>query len=860
MAVTDIDFELFVDAVYRLGVEQAANNFGASGRYLTEEVDELVAEYRRRADNAQNGYPPKIIAVPQREPWYAGPCPDDRYWPALRQNIETAGRIPPDQIDNLDSSTTKIIAYTRKPVAGNWKSKGLILGHVQSGKTTNFTAVIAKAVDIGYNLVVVLSGIHNGLRTQTQQRLEDDLCELHRDGWITLTGTDRDFRTPPYTLESVLPNVADRKAVLLVVKKNATVLRKLLRWLEASSQNGGMRNVKALVVDDEADQATVATARINPLIRGILGALPRHTFVGYTATPFANVLIDPSDDDDLYPRDFILSLPPPARYFGTEMIFGRDDPDDDDAAVDGHDMVRIIPDGEAALLRPPRNTPFEPDLTPTLEEAILWFWIATAARRARGDVDHSTMLVHTSMKTAVHAAFRDPIELFRREVLALLDQDEPGFETRLRDLWDRETTRVPTADFPGLNLTTPAFETVRGELRDVVVDTKIVLDNSRSPERLDYRSGPVTAIAIGGNTLSRGLTLEGLVVSFFIRAASAYDTLLQMGRWFGFRIGYEDLPRIYMTSDLRNWFRHLAMVEHEIRLDISRYEQQDLTPLDFGPRIRTHPTLLATQKLGAARQAFTSYGGRRVQTRYFRHRDPDWLNGNLIAASTLVSAIDSARCPAEDRGDGVVLWRDVPVHLVRGFIDDYTPHDDSPDLDSRLLLSYIDKEVTDDSLMRWSVAVMSARDGSNGHVQLGDRTFGRIVRARLADGEADRADIKTLMSKEHRVIDLDISQRDARRHPEEQLMLMRNADLVHRDRGLLLLYPIDPASQPEAAHRNSREALDAAADVIGMALVFPGNARQSVRNSFIQVDLSTLPLEDDDETDDLIENDPDDED
>jgi hypothetical protein len=857
---TDEDFEDLATLARQHGLEEALRRWAR--RNGEEQAHALRAEYERRARSAQKGFPPTIIALPHGDPWYSGPLASDRYWPALRSYLDSDSGLSPAQVEKIDAASTKIVAYTNDPTAKAWSTKGLVVGHVQSGKTTNFTAVIAKAVDLGYNLVVVLSGIHNGLRRQTQERLQVQLCQLHSDGWIEQTTLDKDFTRPPHTFESILPPDEARKAVLCVVKKNAAVLRKLVAWLERSSRNGDLRRVKALIIDDEADQASVATPKINPLIRELLGILPRCTFVGYTATPFANVLIDPSVDD-LYPEDFILNLPEPDGYFGTKMIFGRDElPDrEGDGPVDGYDMVRVIPDDQAASLRPPRTGTFTPQLPPSLEHAVLWFWLATAARRARGAAGHSTMLLHTSMNTTVHEAFRPPLLALQRELLADLVNGDADRSAQLSKLWEEESSRVPAAEF---GLSTPEFSAVEAHLEAVITETGIVLDNSKSMERLSYGNAPVTAIAIGGNTLSRGLTLEGLVVSYFIRAAKAYDTLLQMGRWFGFRRGYEDLPRIFMTNELRNWFRHLATVEEEVRNDIARYEEQVLTPRAFGVRIRTHPTLLVTQKLGAARQAFTSYGGRRVQVRYFEHKDADWLNMNLVAAQTLVADLDAAAGAVEVRADGSTLWRDVPVSHVQTFLRNYEVHEDSPDLDRQLVLSYIDKELAAGSLSKWSVAVMGSADHANGEVALGTRTFGRIVRARLLDDVTTRADIKTLMSKEHRVADLDISPADARGMPEEKLMNARNADPGHKNQGLLLLYPIDPMSSPDnlrAGARHTRERLAAVGDVIGMGLVFPGNADLTVQNSYISVDLSAVtPLEEPDETEDVIDMDAEDSD
>lgn len=857
----DDDFAEFTDSVRRWGLEPAHARWA---RRLDEgQAGALRAEYDRRTTLAVEGFPPKIFSLPGRQGWYAGPLEGDQFWPAVRGYLEQHRSLPQDQIELLDQASTKIIAHTADPRLAHSDSRGLVVGHVQSGKTTNFTAVIAKAIDVGYNLVIVLSGIHNGLRRQTQERLQVQLGAGHGGRLVEMTTLDHDFSTPPHTLESVLPPDNERGAILCIVKKNAAPLGKLVRWLETAQHTGTLGRVKALVIDDEADQASVATPKINPLIRKVLGVLPRKTFIGYTATPFANVLIGTDDADDLYPKDFILSLPEPEQYFGPRMIFGRDELPGrhEDGPVDGLDMVRQVPADDAGALRPPRSGSFNPMLPDSLVDAVLWFWLATAAKRARGLSDHSTMLVHTTMRIGVHDALADPLNELRRDVLRQIRGG--GSEvtwvrvdgtTASRDLvefWKQENDRLwndrPTRRYlrDEYDLTRTDFDKVREQLEDAVEDTKVVLEHSRSLERLSYANGTVTAIAVGGNTLSRGLTLEGLVVSYFIRAANAYDTLMQMGRWFGFRTGYEDLPRIYMTDELKDWFRHLAAVEEEIRLDIASYEQQTMRPTDFGVRIRTHPKLLVTQKLGAARQAYTSYGGRRLQVRYFKHRDSEWLEGNLTAASALIEA---ARRTGDPKAfdTGAHLWRDVPVRDVLDFLGSYEVHEDSPDMNREMLRKYIEAEVGADSLDRWSVAVVGGEDDTLGAVTLGEYSYNRLVRSRLKDGNPDRADIKTLMSKEHRVLDLSITQAAARRSSEESLMNMRQADPVHRTRGLLILYPIDALSPPADEETLTREPLAALETVIGLALVFPGDKADAVKNSYISADVTaSRPAEDD---------------
>lgn len=856
--MTDDDpiWTTFVHLAHAYGVDKAHSL--TTETHGAERANQYHSRFINEARKIQTGYPPNIVAGPVGQGWYAGPL-GGRYWPKLFEHLRTTGHLSDEALEKLDSTTSKIIAYTPDPSKPSWRSLGLVVGYVQSGKTTNFTGVIAKAVDVGYNLVIVLTGIHEGLRKQTQGRLEAQLCDLDREGWKPVTTVESDFRRPPMPLESLLPT-AGIGAALMVVKKNAAVLRKVHRWIADAERKGGLVKVKALIIDDEADQASIQTKRINPLIYKLIERFPRVTYIGYTATPFANVLDDLDSDTSLYPRSFILNLPRPDGYFGAESIFGRDElPEDgEEGPIDGYDMVRTVPSDDATALVPRRGQPFDPQMTDSLASAIRWFVLATATRRVRGDTGHSTMLVHTSMRTDAHMALQDPV---RSQLAWLKGRIEAGDEVvieELRRLWDKETSAVPASEW---GLLKPSFNDVMAEVPSVLSDTRVILDNCRSTDRLDYSSGPVTAIAIGGNTLSRGLTLEGLVVSYFVRAAKAYDTLLQMGRWFGFRHGYEDLPRIYMTDDLKDWFRHLSTVEHEVRKDIEFLETQSLTPTDFAVRVRTHPALLVTAKLGNnVRQAYVSYGGRRVQVRYFKHLDADWLAANLNAASALVAAVDSeSGVQVEERSDGSVVWRDVPVGHVVSFLDAYQVHEDSPDLDRALLRKYIEKEVANGSLTRWSVAVLGLKSPERGTVQLGNRTFGRIIRSRLADNNPERADIKTLGSKEDRVTDMLPLPGVSRRTSEARLAQLRQEHPVYRTRGLLILYPIDPESPPKPSERGERETrapLGAVTDVIGLALVFPGNAARSVQQSYIAADLSTAePIEEPEDVEDVVEGD-----
>lgn len=784
---------------------------------------------------------PHAVVLGNRDTWYTGPQAKDRCWPAIVAELRKNGWPQDPAIDDLDDSSTRVVSLLNHPKERLFSTRGLVVGYVQSGKTTNFTSVMAKAADRGYKLFIVLAGIHNGLRRQTQARLVQQLVEPNPAMWSQLTGLDKDF-TPTENPASYFGK-SNKTHVLCVVKKNATVLRKLARWLEKASDYLG--DCPALIIDDEADQATVATKSINPLILSIMGCLPKSAYVGYTASPFANLLIDPSAAN-LYPKDFIVNLPKPAGHFGTEVLFGRYalDGDDPEQVDDGHDMIRSIPEDDVPCVRPESRADvegFEPVITDTLRSAVEYFWLVTAARRVRGIGNpHNTMLIHTSVNTSVHNSFRRPLEHLRDTAAQSLE--DAGFVARLHHLWDWENARVPAEDF---GETKVAFGQLVQELPGVLASCRVIMDNSSSEDRLDYENGPVVAIAVGGNTLSRGLTLEGLSVSYFVRAVSAYDTLLQMGRWFGFRNGYADLPRIWMTDELAEWFRHLATVETEMRRDIDTYMTEDETPLTFAVRLRTHPALRVTAaaKMRDAVTAASSYGGKRVQTHYF-HINANWLRGNIHAAHTLVAASVAHAGRVDERPtDGRYVFREVPHDLVIDFLSAYKFHEKSPENDADLIIDYIRKRVsTAGSLQRWNVAIVGNPKGEDFAFASGV-SVGLNTRARLAipNPVPDFADIKTLMSRRDAGVDLS---GEVGKLPDEGIMDLRRLQLPNT--GLLVLYPIDKVSDPSPS-KKLRAPLNAEEHLIGVGLVFPKPLNEdSTVEKYISANLSNVRIEDED--------------
>ncbi|MFD9337288.1 Z1 domain-containing protein [Streptomyces sp. NPDC060028] len=836
------NYETFVALLDRFPPAEAVKRLEAFG--VSQDIMRRIREqHEQQTVRIRELEEPQSVVLGNRDTWYTGPQTGDKCWPAIVELLRKDGWPQEPAIRSLDDSSTRITSLLNHPKEREFSTRGLVVGYVQSGKTTSFTSVMAKAADRGYKLFIVLAGVHNGLRRQTQARLVQQLVEPNPSQWSQLTGLDKDF-TPQENPASYFGN-SNKTHVLCVVKKNATVLRKLSRWLKSASDY--LKDCPALIIDDEADQATVATKSINPLILSIMESLPKSAYVGYTASPFANLLIDPSSHD-LYPQNFVVNLPKPKGHFGTEVLFGRYalDGEDPNEVDDGHDMIRSVPKDDVPCVRPPTRDEvegFEPVITDTLRRAVEYFWLVTAARRVRGTGNaHNTMLIHTSVHTSVHNSFKRPLLHLRDRAAQTLS--DPERLARLRRLWEEETAHVPAEEFGEKPV---PFEKLLGKLPAVLDDCRIIMDNSSSEDRLDYENGPVVAIAVGGNTLSRGLTLEGLSVSYFVRAVSAYDTLLQMGRWFGFRNGYADLPRIWMTDELAEWFRHLATVETEMRRDIDVYLTESEDPLTFAVRLRTHPALRVTAaaKMRDAVTAASSYGGKRVQTHYF-HTDAAWLSRNTQAARTLVEASVASSVRADERPeDGRYVFRDVPHDVVIDFLGSYEFHEDSPENDRDLIIDYIRKRVSRaGSLGRWSIAVIGNPAGERDFTFTSGVTVGRITRARLKSkgGKDGTADIKTLMSRRDAAVDLT---GDTARLTEKGIMDLRRAQAP--DTGLLVLYPIDKDSEPHPSKEQSRSALQAEEHVIGVGLVFPAPRHgDSTVEKYISAKLPAGLLEEED--------------
>jgi hypothetical protein len=438
----------------------------------------------------------------------------------------------------------------------------------------------------------------------------------------------------------------------------------------------------------------------------------------------------------------------------------------------------------------------------------------------------------------------------RRKTEALLSAAEETFLADLRRLWADETSRV-AAD--SLGEQPVEFDDVLELLPKVVSDTDIIMDHYRSGDRLDYEAGPATVIAVGGNTLSRGLTLEGLVVSVFVRSSDVYDTLLQMGRWFGYRPGYTDLPRIYMPAQVIRWFTHLATVEAEMRLEIERLLVEHQTPMQLAVRIRCHPQMRVTapSKGRTKVRAAAAYGGALVESRYFpaapENSALEWHQRNAAAVETLLNAATAGGTADGSMPAGRILWRGVAGEDVVRFVEGYDFHERSTNAASGLMSDYIRKRMADGGLVGWNVGVVgTVPKVPEAAVNLpGDRSVGYVTRTRLGiSRDDDVADIKTLTGPRDEGLDLTIAD-----DVEVNRTLLQQARVAQQpETGLVLLYPIDALSK---ATRSDRADLNVPGSLVwGVALVFPkpsSGKDVAVEYDYVVADLSRVFPESTDE-------------
>jgi hypothetical protein len=641
--------------------------------------------------------------------WYRRLSEDNwKYWKNYRQHLEYDLGLSSNVLTTLGEETLRTLGLLSDPQqAGSWSRRGMVIGHVQSGKTANYLGLISRAADSGYRVIIIIAGIHNNLRTQTQRRTDEGFigkksespAELtgvgnlnsSRDFPITLTTTQSDFTVK--TANSMIAGLdAIRTPLVFVVKKNASVLKRLHKWLKdlnAHQATGQIMEHPLLIIDDEADNASINTnepeldpTKINGHIRSILKLFRKNCYVGYTATPFANIFIDPEAtseaiDQDLFPSDFIHCLEAPTDYAGAERIFGG-----------GNLQHTVINLDDIDGIIPPKH---KKDLAVTtlpqsLSNALGTFIVAGAIRLKRGQNKHQSMLVNVSPYQHVQRQVRDllaeKMEKIKDAVryshalspAAGLKQPELKY---LKDLFDRY--------YGSLEI---SWKDILPFLNEAADKIKVRAINSGSADTLDYqayqdRGETLHVVAVGGYALSRGLTLEGLMVSYISRSTKMYDTLMQMGRWFGYRPGYADICRIWMGSEMQRWYGHITQALEELRQQIKQMARDGRTPRDFALYVQTSPDALLITAANKMRHTHTltvktDYSGRLKETDIVS-AEPKVTLHNLEMIKSFHNSLENgsiskAQPPAGVKWRKSDVWREVPKENIEKFLDGFHVH------------------------------------------------------------------------------------------------------------------------------------------------------------------------------------------
>lgn len=669
------------------------------------------------------------------------------YWNRFKEHFKTKD-IASSVLKRTDTDTNRILSLLGDPKSySGFPCRGMVIGDVQAGKTNNYSALINKAADVGYKLIIILTGTVEDLRQQTQERLDNDFVgsisiagKSNKDPETRTIGVGRsDDSRLPFCLtdreDDIKKNPRYRistisEPILVVTKKNKFPLQRLVTWLtsEVNAKNGAVEQ-PVLIIDDEADNASVNTGKddedpktINRLIREVLAACRRVSYVAYTATPFANIFIHPDSEgdravtDDLFPKDFIVALEPPNNYCGASFFF-RNPEVTERACIEIEDASEHLP----ITHRPGVAVTSIPE---SLKNSIGVFLLACAIkdiRRKRYLIKHAhdSMLINMSRLTTVQSDITPHVD-------AVLDE-----------YWDAITVHVsrdkPESKSEVMNelfrLWRKHYESNTDELWNEVCCSlsemekpKTVTVHSKSGDSLIYNTnGPKKQIAIGGLKLSRGLTLEGLVISYFYRRSMMYDSLMQMGRWYGYRDGYQDLLRIWITSESLDWYAHISEASDDLREQAAEMQRRKMTPSEFGLRVQASPDALMVTAANKMRTAKTITTRLRFDNKLWEtdcvDSRPEVIAANFNEFSRFLSEIKGKKYQGYDIPEHHkqhIHFRDVDVDQVVTCLKALRNHPSCGFwAENDLFLQYIEGRSRDE-LAKWDVFVYQPKKPNEG--------------------------------------------------------------------------------------------------------------------------------------------------
>lgn len=780
-----------------------------------------------------------------------------RRWRNYKQWMLQDGR-PPRVIDKMDELTDEILDFAGDPtVPGVWKRRGLVIGEVQSGKTSTYLGLFNKAADAGYRLVIVLAGNTESLRQQTQERIDEgfigrdsslnsgnpavtkrqrligvgalDQSLSHTVGMTTVL---QDFRKSSLLATNISLNAEAAHPYVFVVKKNKSVLGALTQWLSEQPKAGARLTMPLLLLDDESDYASVNTkdennpTAINGAIRGILDLFTRSSYVAFTATPFANIFIDHDVENDLFPRDFIYGLESPSNYVGSEKTFGTPD-EPSGTTIDLLDVDDFVHLGHRAshVVGP---------LPESLLDALRAFFVVNAIRDLRGqDRQARSMLVNVSRYKSVQRQVFDAIEREASRLRSVIELHAMAYAAGVDNSDMAALHRSFLRHFEGSGAEWPE---VLDALPAAVSDVRVQLFNSDTDKQLEddgsrWNRAP-RMIAVGGDVLSRGLTLSGLTISYFYRRVSASDTLLQMARWFGYRDGYEDLCRVWIDSSSAADYRFVAESTDELKRSLRLMLRQRLTPEHFGLAVRKHPGALlvtARNKMKAAdvQARNISLIGQRVETTKLSSHEDD-----IVANYELLESLGRSLGEISDAGltaRKYARWSKVSKAVVARFLGEYRPFSGDAIFSMPVLSDFVRSSR---AFAEWDVMIVNG-ERLGAPRPLGGQEFFPVRRTLSWGGQkelrvggnssrlAGPDDIKQLLASD--VQKSAETAADARRNESGKKTVPETVYYPFLDRPALVLYPILPKE-------NHVISLPGGCLLVAVKLALPGEAGD-VRNT-----------------------------
>lgn len=774
-----------------------------------------------------------------------------------------------------DSTTNSIIS---NPV------KGLVIGNVQSGKTANMAAVMSMAADHGWNLFIILSGTIENLRIQTQERLLNDLNTPGNLKWTLLDQLCR-TRGKKICNRAYEPNQLDfsntsRDRHFVVCLKNSVRLNDLYNWL--CWMPNIQKDMKVLIIDDECDQASINTAlpdkerkAINRTICKIvnLNQYAAMNYVGYTATPYANILNETSIES-LYPKDFIITLPVSKEYLGPQQIFGCENTN-----YEGLSIIRTVKQEELKEFKEIHQGASN-SLPVSLEKAICWFLCCVAAMRYRGYTKPISMLVHTSQKIQHHSSIATIIQNW------LNNTSKETIIKLSKKVWENETSKFPKDEFiefyPDYGRIDeiweyPLFSQIEDGIRLLINRqvTPIQFDNTDSPEyhegihlcvdnssnnmragdqenwRLSYPSptmrpypSPAQAfLVIGGATLSRGLTLEGLVSTFFLREVGTADTLMQMGRWFGYRKRYELFPRIWMSEKTQSKFIALSLLDQNLRDEIKWMEDTGNVPSQYAAKLDYLGIikLSAKNKTQAMVPAEMDFSGSFNQT-YLFDENEDILTHNLNITTEFIDALGlpESKSSINKHADNCTIWRGVRFNRIMDFLVSFKfNHLLSVFGDLKPLTDWIKDITNEGKLGCWNIILAGKSSGKEHRFKHCSVT--KINRTRKTNSQNIEGiiNIGVLSAPTDLIADIDLENQpqEYKDRFEQEKKSEKLYKKLRYDSGLgnipqLIIYIVDKDSKASDSSRLSgnRSDLMAPADIVGICINVPGAPKNGRSN------------------------------